>query len=950
MPDRHHERLRDLFARCLDLPADAREAFLAEACRGDEPLRRRVSAMLAGAGDERFLSEPTGQLPNAAPTQPDSAEVAEAPGARIGPYKLLQQIGEGGFGVVFLAEQTEPVQRRVALKVLKLGMDTRQVVARFEQERQALAMMDHPNIARALDAGATASGRPYFVMDLVKGQPIVAYCDQNRLPIAERLELFAQVCAAVQHAHGKGVIHRDLKPGNVLVATVDGRPLAKVIDFGIAKATSQKLTEKTLFTEHQQVIGTLQYMSPEQAAGSLDIDTRTDVYSLGVMLYELLTGSTPFDERTLGAAMFGELQRLIREVDPPRPSTRLSAARETIAAIAAQRGVEPRRLGVLLRGDLDWIVMRALEKDRARRYETASDLAADVLRHLRGEAVVAAPPSAGYRLRKFVRRNRALVLASAATGTALFAGVIAFAWQARITAEERDRAVALQRDANEQRLLAEDHARAESTARRRAEAITGFVTQALRSADPVHGGRQNATIVEAMQNAVRRIDGGVLRDEPQLTAELLETIAEVLGDHGRADEALPLAERALVLTRKLHTGPHAATARSLRTLGFVTSQLGRYEQALAINRELLAMLRQLPDGDDEALSTAQNNIATALAHLGRYAEAEPIMRQALATTVRLVGAESSEAANGKGTLGGILEHLGQTEAAEALFREARATLQLLPGDHPSRVANACSLGHLLWSTGRAAEAEPLFAEALAANRRMFAGDHPVTVKCLANLAATHEAQHQLDAAEPLRREAVRMSQAVFPGDHLITADMLVALHDLHRRQKRDAEALPYLEQAVGMWRRLGIDEELATGLNRLGTLLYDLRRDAEAEPVLVEALERDRRLHDGDHATIVSSLILLGRARLALNKPIDAQQPLDEALAMHARLQPGPSKVLARLHWFAAKTRLQNGEPARALPGLETAVAMAESLLPPDSPQLADYRATLAKCRAALAK
>jgi serine/threonine protein kinase/tetratricopeptide (TPR) repeat protein len=949
MPDRHHERLRSLFARCLDLPADARGAFLAEACGGDEPLRRRVSAMLVGADDERFLSEPTGQLPNAAPAPPDAAEVAEGPGARIGPYKLLQQIGEGGFGVVFLAEQTEPVQRRVALKVLKLGMDTRQVVARFEQERQALAMMDHPNIARALDAGATVSGRPYFVMDLVKGQPIVAYCDQNRLPIAERLELFAQVCAAVQHAHGKGVIHRDLKPGNVLVATVDGRPLAKVIDFGIAKATSQKLTEKTLFTEHQQVIGTLQYMSPEQAAGSLDIDTRTDVYSLGVLLYELLTGSTPFDERTLGAAMFGELQRLIREVDPPRPSTRLSAARETIAAIAAQRGVEPRRLGVLLRGDLDWIVMRALEKDRARRYETASDLAADLLRHLRGEAVVAAPPSAGYRLRKFVRRNRALVLASAATGTALFAGVIAFAWQARITADERDRAVALQRTANEQRLLAEDHARAESTARRRAEAITGFVTQALRAADPVHGGRQDSTIVEAMQKAVRMIDGGVLRDEPQLTAELLETIAEVLGDHGRADEALSLAERALALTRKLHTGPHAATARSLRTLGFVTSQLGRYEQALAINQELLAMLRQLPD-DDEAMSTAQNNIATALAHLGRFAEAEPILRQALATTVRLVGAESLDAATEKGTLGGILEQLGQTAAAEALFREARATLQQLPGDHPSKVGNACSLGHLLWSTGRAAEAEPLFAEALAANRRMFAGDHPVTVKCLANLAATHEAQDQLDAAEPLRREAVRMSQAVFPGDHALTADMLVALHDLHRRRKRDADALPYLEQAVGMWRRLGIDAELATGLNRLGALLYELRRDAEAEPVLVEALERDRRLHDGDDAGIVSSLILLGRARLALDKPIDAQQPLDEALAMHARLQPGPSKVLARLHWFAAKTRLQNGEPARALPGLETAVAMAESLLPADSPQLADYRATLAKCRAALGK
>ncbi|MBL8739182.1 MAG: serine/threonine protein kinase [Planctomycetes bacterium] len=950
MQDRHHERLRTLFAQCVDLPADARSAFLAEACAGDDALRRRLQAMLAGADDVRFLSEPTGQLPAAVSAAAEQADVAEGPGSRIGPYKLLQQIGEGGFGVVFLAEQTEPVQRRVALKVLKLGMDTRQVVARFEQERQALAMMEHPNIARALDAGATSSGRPYFVMDLVQGQPIVAYCDQNRLPIAERLELFAQVCAAVQHAHGKGVIHRDLKPSNVLVTTIDGRPHAKVIDFGIAKATSQKLTEKTLFTEHQQVIGTLQYMSPEQAAGSLDIDTRTDVYSLGVMLYELLTGSTPFDEKTLGIAMLGELQRLIRDVDPPRPSTRLSAARETIAAIAAQRGVEPRRLGILLRGDLDWIVMRALEKDRVRRYETASDLAADVLRHLRGEAVVAAPPSAGYRLRKFVRRNRALVLASAATGAALLAGVVAFAWQANVAARERDRAVTMQQTADVQRRLAEDHARAEAAARRRAEAITAFVTQTLRSADPVHGGQQNTSIVDAMQKAVRMIDRGVLRDQPQVTADVLETIAEVLADHGRADEALPLAERALVLTRTRHRGPHVDTARSLRTLGYVKSQLGRHEEALAVNQEVLAMLQQVPDPVDDALCTAQNNIATMLAHLGRFAEAEPIMRQALATTVRLVGPDSVEVATSKGTLGGILEHLGQIEAAEALFREARNTLQQLPGDHPSKVSNSCSLGHLLWSTGRAAEAEPLFAEALAENRRMFAGDHPVTTKCLANLAAAHEAQGQFEAAEPLLREAVRMSQAVFPGDHPLTAELLEALADLHCSQKREAEALPPLEQAVGMRRRLGMDEALAHDLFNLGKLLFDLRRDAEAEPVLVEAVDHGRHHHGGDHEALVSLLILLGRARLALDKPIDAQPALDEALAMHARLQPGPSKVMARLQWFAARTRLQNGEPARALPGLEAAVTMAESLLPADSPQLAEYRATLAKCRAALAK
>ena len=333
-----HLRLRRLFDQALELSPGQRPAFLAEACGGDDTLRQRLLTMLAAAEDEHFLAEPTGAGPVAPGNTP---AVGEGPGTRIGPYKLLQQIGEGGFGVVFLAEQEQPVTRRVALKIVKLGMDTRQVIARFEQERQALALMDHPNIARVLDAGATATGRPYFVMDLVKGEPIVEYCDKNNLTIDERLALFTQVCQAVQHAHGKGIIHRDLKSSNVLVGTQDGRPMARVIDFGIAKATSQKLTDKTLFTEHQQVIGTLQYMSPEQAAGSLDIDTRTDVYSLGVMLYELLTGSTPFDKKTIQGAMFGELQRLIRDVEPPRPSTRLSESHEALASIAACRRIEP---------------------------------------------------------------------------------------------------------------------------------------------------------------------------------------------------------------------------------------------------------------------------------------------------------------------------------------------------------------------------------------------------------------------------------------------------------------------------------------------------------------------------------------------------------------------------------------------------------------------------------
>jgi serine/threonine protein kinase/formylglycine-generating enzyme required for sulfatase activity len=437
MPDPQHLRLRELFDLAFHLPSAERGPFLARECGADSALRQRLLGMLAAADGEQFLGAATGPGVAAA-----SAPNDEGPGTRIGPYKLLQQIGEGGFGVVFMAEQQEPVVRRVALKVIKLGMDTRQVVARFEQERQALALMDHPNIARVFDAGATASGRPFFVMELVKGDPIVAFCDRQQLTIDARLELFAQVCAAVQHAHGKGVIHRDLKPSNILVGIVDGRPQAKIIDFGIAKATVQKLTEKTLFTEHRQVIGTLQYMSPEQADGSLDIDTRTDVYALGVVLYELLTGSTPFDTKTLGGAVYAELQRLIREVDPPKPSTRLSQATDTIAQLAACRRVAPKRLGALVRGEIDWIVMKALEKDRARRYQTATGLADDVRRFLAGDAVLAVPPGAAYRLRKFVRRHRSLVAATAAVATALLLGLLGFAWQAARADEQAATAVA----------------------------------------------------------------------------------------------------------------------------------------------------------------------------------------------------------------------------------------------------------------------------------------------------------------------------------------------------------------------------------------------------------------------------------------------------------------------------------------------------------------------------
>jgi serine/threonine protein kinase/Flp pilus assembly protein TadD len=393
---------------------EERAAYLEQACAGNPGLRAAVEALLrANVGASGFLEHSAPALVATA-LEP----ITERPGTVIGPYKLLEHIGEGGFGVVFLAEQQEPLRRQVALKVLKPGMDSPQVVARFEAERQALALMDHPNIAKVLDAGQTGRGRPYFVMDLVKGLPITEYCDQAQLTPRERLELFAQVCQAVQHAHQKGIIHRDLKPSNVLVTLQDGTTLVKVIDFGIAKALGQQLTDKTLFTGFAQMLGTPLYMSPEQAAlSNVDVDTRSDIYSLGVLLYELLTGTTPFDKERLQEAGYDEMRRIIREEEPPRPSTRISTLGQAAATISTQRKSEPKRLSQLCRGELDWIVMKCLEKDRNRRYETANGLAQDIERYLHDEPVQACPPSAVYKLRKFARRNKAKL---ALAGLSLF--------------------------------------------------------------------------------------------------------------------------------------------------------------------------------------------------------------------------------------------------------------------------------------------------------------------------------------------------------------------------------------------------------------------------------------------------------------------------------------------------------------------------------------------------
>src|SRR5262245_28372966 len=461
------QRAKAIFLQAVEKhDPDQWPAFLDQACAGRPELRQRVEGLLQAHREAATADRPgaNGQEADGdeAP-RPTAASppVSEVPGVMIGPYKLLQMIGEGGMGVVWMAEQTQPVQRKVALKIIKAGMDTRQVIARFEAERQALALMEHPNIAKVLDGGAIpfqisdfrlqiekapcdagssnlqsgicnlqSAGRPYFVMELVKGSPITKYCDEHRLTPRERLDLFLPVCQAIQHAHQKGIIHRDIKPSNVLVAPFDGKPVVKVIDFGVAKAIepgglTPRLTEKTLFTQIGAVVGTLEYMSPEQAElNNQDIDTRSDIYSLGVLLYELLTGTTPLTRQRLKQAAFTEMLRIIREEEPPKPSTRLSDSKESLPSISAQRQMEPAKLTKLVRGDLDWIVMKALEKDRNRRYETASAFAMDVQRYLADEPVLAGPPSAWYRLRKFMRRNKGPVLAASIIVIVLLAGIV----------------------------------------------------------------------------------------------------------------------------------------------------------------------------------------------------------------------------------------------------------------------------------------------------------------------------------------------------------------------------------------------------------------------------------------------------------------------------------------------------------------------------------------------
>jgi non-specific serine/threonine protein kinase/serine/threonine-protein kinase len=818
-------------------------------------------------------------MPTSAASGGDSAT-----GSVIGPYHLLQLIAEGGMGQVWLAEQKQPVRRRVAVKLIKVGMDTREVVARFESERQALALMDHPAIAKVFDAGSTPEGRPYFVMEYVPGLPITDYCDYHKLSVRQRMELFIRVCEGVQHAHQKAIIHRDIKPSNILVTEIDGKPVPRIIDFGIAKATSQQLTPGTMYTRVGMVVGTMGYMSPEQAdSGGQDIDTRTDVYSLGVVLYELLVGTLPID---FGKLAYDEVLKRLRETDAPRPSTRLRVLGDSSTATAQNRGADLVALTRQLRGDADAIAVKALEKDRKQRYGSPSELAADIRRYLRNEPVLAHRPSFGYRAGKYLRRHSLGVGVAAVALLLLIGFAIAQTVELRRIKQQRDRA----------------------------DRITTFMTDMFKVSDPSQARGNDVRVREILDKASSKVLSGLAQD-PIDQAELMQVMGDVYQNLGLYPQAESLTKHALAIRTARLGMKNRETLRSKTSLTELLLEEGKYADAEKLARETLDVRTKTYGPEDRGTVQSMNQLGLAFEDQGRYHDAEELHRKALEIASRKFGADDPLTLKAVINLAIDLAYEGNLPAAEEQFRRV-LQIRLDNGgpDDPNTLAAEINLGAVLLRQDRYAEAEKIYRELVQRARRVLGADHPTTLLAMGNLGLTLSLEERDPEAEQIFRETLAIKQRKLGAEHRSTLVTAGNLADVLREEGKNVEAEALLRSTLAAERRtLGNDhsDTLAT-YEALGLVLTAEHRYPEAERVFREAYDSRVRLLGHDNLDTADTGYNLAGVYALEGKKTEAIAQLNDAVE----------------HRLSSKFDLQmptepNLKPLRGDPAFEGVVANA---------------------------
>jgi serine/threonine protein kinase/tetratricopeptide (TPR) repeat protein len=934
---------REIFIAALQKsdPAE-RAAFLDQACANDRALRERVAQLLQKnelAGS--FLEAP-------APGLPDTlALLTESPGTLIGPYKLLEKLSEGGMGTVWIAERDNPKQR-VALKLIKSGMDSKQIIRRFDAERQALALMSHNNIAKMLDAGTTESGRPYFVMELVKGVPITRYCDETHASVQERLNLFIPVCLAVQHAHQKGIIHRDIKPSNVLVCIEDGKPVPKVIDFGVAKALHQPLTEGTLHTAFNQIVGTLEYMSPEQAElNALDIDTRADIYALGVLLFELLTGSTPITRDELKQVAVIGMLRKIKEIEPRKPSTRLSESKETIASLAALRRTEPTKLMKEVRGDLDWIVLKCLESDRTRRYETANALAREIERHLANESVEARPPTVGYRVSKFIRRNKSPVLAAALVLIALIAGVIGTTWQMLRANELRGIA-----DEKTQRAL--DAAESEKKAKLTAEAretetkavldfVENYIFAAARPKDVERGQGYDVKLADAIKAALPFVEKG-FADQPLIEARLRHTLGTSFQFMGEFKNAIAQDEIARMIYAKQLGASHRLTLQTMRNLALEYAGLGQLNVAQKINLEVLARAKESLGPYDPTTLRSMDQVATTQNHLGQLNDAIKLHEETLGLMKEKLGPDNPDTLGCMVNLAGDYYGSGRIQDALRLQESALAIMRIKIPDHRLTLFCMNNLAISYSAQSRHDESLKIRKELVEIAKVKYGPEHPQTLTWMLNLASEYHAQGRTKEAIEIQEYTLPLFKEKLGNEHRVTLMNITNLATCYGVVNQFREAAKLNTEAWEIQKKkFGVDHPSTLWtMDNVAQNSFRLGQVKEALDLFEETLRLRKSKLGAEHVETLKSMIHLSIAYESVGRKKDALDLLEEALPILRKKYPSHGTTYHCMNKLA-DTYLTRGQYGKAVPLYEELLPIRKAKLGADHPDTLTTQHNLAK-------